>query len=533
MISTEVLVIGSGVAGLSAALAAAPAQVTVVTKTGFGTGNSTWAQGGVAVALGPDDSAELHAADTSAVGVNLNDLAAVRILTSEGPDRAQALVDLGARFDRDDDGRLALGREAAHSVRRILHAADATGAEMTRALRDAVAGNPSIRVVEQALVVDLVVEDGRVVGALVRHGTGALVVYRADAVVLAAGGSGRLYSATTNPPEATADGIALAARAGAVTRDLEFVQFHPTALAAPGADPLPLVTEAIRGEGALIVDEDDRRFVLDVHPAGELAPRDVVARAVAAHRLAGHRTYLDARAAVGERFPSRFPTVYASCLALGIDPITQLIPISPAAHYHMGGVVTDVDGRTNVDGLWAAGEVAATGVHGANRLASNSLLEGLVFGARAGANAAAAATSAGASRRSRSMSRSSTIATSIRPSALSGATRTSREQLATVTELRRVMWERVGVTRDHRGLSDAVARLDALVRPGLDPEAANLLLVARLVARAALIRTESRGAHQRADFPMTDPAWERHIDVRVLDGHPIAGLSPEPYRASR
>ncbi len=389
----DVLVIGSGVAGLSAALAAAPRRVLVVTKTAFGSGSSSWAQGGVAVALGDGDSPALHASDTVAVGVGLNDSEAVRVLTAEGPARARQLLALGARFDRDDDGELALGREAAHSVRRIVHAADATGAEIVRTLRTAAVANPTIEVVERSLVLDLLVDPtapggARVVGALAADADGRLTVYRAGSVVLATGGSGRLYSATTNPIEATADGLALAVRAGATLRDLEFVQFHPTALAAPGVDPLPLVTEALRGEGATIVDETGRRFLTDSHPAGELAPRDVVARAIAAHQLGGHRVFLDARASLGDRLAERFPTVYTSCLSHGIDARRDLIPVSPAAHYHMGGVATDLDGRTDLPGLFAAGEVATTGVHGANRLASNSLLEGMVFGARAGTAAA-------------------------------------------------------------------------------------------------------------------------------------------------
>ena len=535
----DVLVIGSGVAGLSAALAAAPRRVLVVTKTAFGSGSSSWAQGGVAVALGDGDSPALHASDTVAVGVGLNDSEAVRVLTAEGPARARQLLALGARFDRDDDGELALGREAAHSVRRIVHAADATGAEIVRTLRTAAVANPAIEVVERSLVLDLLVDPtapggARVVGALAADTDGRLTVYRAGSVVLATGGSGRLYSATTNPIEATADGLALAVRAGATLRDLEFVQFHPTALAAPGVDPLPLVTEALRGEGATIVDETGRRFLTDSHPAGELAPRDVVARAIAAHQLGGHRVFLDARASLGDRLAERFPTVYTSCLSHGIDARRDLIPVSPAAHYHMGGVATDLDGRTDLAGLFAAGEVATTGVHGANRLASNSLLEGMVFGARAGTAAAHgaeqdhgadgpnAADRADRADRAGALARALVVRTGTRPSPALGR----RPESATVTELRQVMWRLVGLVRDREGLTDAVRRLDALDRPGLDPEAANLLLVARLVARAALLRTESRGAHQRTDFPATDPWWGCHIDVRLDDGYPITVRQP-------
>lgn len=506
-VRSDVVIVGSGVAGLSAALAAAPARVVVLTKGTLGEGNSTWAQGGMAVALGEGDSPALHAHDTVSVGAGLNDASAVRVLTAEGPERAEQLLALGARLDRHADGTLALGREAAHSTRRILHAADATGAELVRTLRDAVRANPAIDVVEGALALALHGErDGAVTGVIAQV-DGRTVCFVAPAVVLATGGTGQLYAATTNPREATADGQALAARAGAVLRDLEFVQFHPTALVAPGVDPLPLVTEALRGEGAVLVDEHGHRFVFDHHLDGELAPRDVVARAIAAHRLAGHATFLDARAALGAQFPVRFPTVYASCRAAGIDPVVQPIPVSPAAHYHMGGVATALDGATSVPGLWAAGEVAATGVHGANRLASNSLLEALVFGARTGGAAAAnAAANAAGSPGGRA---------AVPPLAVG----TDRSRLA---ELRRTMWEHVGLRRDAAGLATAIDRLDEIAAGGdaLHPEVANLALVGRLVARAALARTESRGAHHRLDHPATDTAWARHLDVCVdADGN--------------
>ena len=503
--STDVLIIGSGVAGLSAALAAAPARVTVLTKTAFGAGNSTWAQGGLAAAVGSDDSPEQHAGDTVSVGVGLNNEEAVRVLTVEGADRARQLIDLGTAFDRDSDGALLLAREAAHSVRRILHAADATGAEIVRTLRAAALANKAITVEERAFVLDLVVVSGQVVGAIAKRADGAMVFHQAGAVILATGGSGQLYASTTNPAEATADGLALAARAGAILRDLEFVQFHPTALAAPGVDPMPLVTEALRGEGSILVDEHGHRFAFDHHVDGELAPRDVVARAIARHRISGHLTFLDTRQAVGDRFPSRFPTVFASCQRYGIDPRRDLIPVSPAAHYHMGGVASDIDGRSSVVGLWTCGEVSATGVHGANRLASNSLLEGLVIGARAGADAA----SEGAGH----------------AHSPSGVPEPG-ERRDIVADLRRTMWENVGLSRDAAGLSSAIERLDGLRGQGLLPEAANLLLVARMISRAAYLRQESRGAHYRSDFPDTEPAWARHMDVH-LEGDAIVSETQE------
>ena len=502
----DVVIIGSGVAGLSAALAAAPGRVTILTKTAFGDGNSTWAQGGLAAAVGADDSPERHADDTVSVGVGLNNDEAVRVLTVEGADRARQLVGLGAAFDRDANGELELAKEAAHSVRRILHATDATGAEIVRTLRAAALANKAITVEERALVLDLVVASGQVVGALALHHDRGLVFHRAGAVILATGGSGQLYAATTNPPEATADGLALAARAGAILRDLEFVQFHPTALAAPGVDPLPLVTEALRGEGSILVDENGHRFAFDHHADGELAPRDVVARAIARHRIAGYQTFLDTRQAIGDRFPTRFPTVFASCQLHGIDPRVELIPVSPAAHYHMGGVASDVDGRSSMSGLWTCGEVSATGVHGANRLASNSLLEGLVFGARAGADAAAEGP--GGTHK--------VHVSEAKPG----------EQRDIVPTLRRTMWEHVGLSRDAAGLTAAIETLDGLDAKALHPEAANLLLVSRMLTRAAYLRQESRGAHYRSDFPDTEPAWARHMDVH-LDGNDIIAETQE------
>jgi aspartate oxidase len=476
IVDADVVIVGTGIAGLSAALAAVPAKVTLLTKTSIGAGSSRWAQGGIAAAVDRmTDSPELHASDTVAVGVGLNDDEAVRILTTEGPERTLALLELGTRFDRSDDGSLALGREAAHSARRVLHAnGDATGAEVVRALADVVAQHPTITVVEHALALDVVLDArGRAVGVLAGHDDGTIVWHRASAVVLAAGGAGQLYAATTNPPEATADGIAMALRAGAVARDLEFVQFHPTALAAPGADPLPLVTEALRGEGAVLVDDTGARFV------DELLARD----------------------AVGERFPTRFPTVWAGCQRFGIDPRREPIPVSPAAHYLMGGIVTDLTGRTSVEGLWAAGETANTGVHGANRLASNSLLEGLVFGSRAGTDAVSSTTT--------------------RPVATPRTPRVGVDR-SSITESRRIMWQHVGLLRDAAGLTAAIDQLETLdeTHRSLAPEAANLLLVSRAVTRAALARTESRGGHHRLDFPDTDPGWMHHLDVTLeADGH--------------
>jgi len=503
---SEVLVVGSGAAGLTAALGCAPRRATVLTKTRLGIGGSSpWAQGGIAAAVGRDDAPALHAADTMAAGAGLNDPHVVDILTAEGPERVKALLALGAHFDLDDTGSLSLGREAAHSRRRILHARDATGAEVVRTLVEAVRRAPEVRVVDEAFAIDLAVEDGRVVGLLAVHADGRRVLHLAPAVVLATGGLGQLYLHTTNPKEATADGLAMAARAGARLVDLEFVQFHPTALAT-GADPMPLLTEALRGEGAVLINDQGLRFMIGEHPDAELAPRDVVARAIWKQSMAGHGVFLDAREAVGEEFPEHFPTVFHLCQEHGLDPRTQPIPVAPAAHYHMGGIAVDDNGRTSLPGLWACGEVAATGAHGANRLASNSLLEALVFGARVADDLRSSPPASGKTPRGR-------LAGGVSSSDL--AAPGNAELTAAV---RRLMWEKVGLVRDEAGLTAAVAELRGLAaaHPQASGEARNLLGVARLVAEAALERRESRGGHYRSDYPESDPAWQRRLFLTAV-----------------
>ncbi len=501
--TADAIVVGTGVAGLSAALAMAPRRVLLISKGAVDAGSTRWAQGGIAAPLGPDDSPDLHAADTMAVGGGLNDRAAVDALTSDAESHIRTLIALGGRFDLAPDGSIALGREAGHSTRRILHAdGDATGVEVQRALEAAVSRADHVRLIERLFVTDLVVDAGRVVGATTRTAAGDRLLLAAPAVVLATGGAGRLWAHTTNPAAVTGDGIALAARAGAALADLEFVQFHPTALAS-GRDPMPLLTEALRGEGAILVDDSGERFMPRQHPDGELAPRDVVARAIW-HRLAmGRRVFLDATEAVGSRFPDRFPTVFGLCLEEGIDPRIDPVPVSPAAHYHMGGVVTDLDGRASLPGLWAVGEASRTGVHGANRLASNSLLEGLVFGGRAGRSV-----------------RASDAAPAARVDLLRAAVDPGPEpaDASDVIEvLREVMWDRVGVVRHGEGLRVALETIDRLVdklEPGVS-EASGMLTSARLIATAALARPESRGGHSRDDYPRTDPAWARSL---VMNG---------------
>jgi L-aspartate oxidase len=506
---SDVVIVGAGVAGMSAALALAPLRVHVVTKTRLGAGGSSpWAQGGVAAAVGPDDSPALHAADTIAVAGGLADADVVDLLTREGPEAIRRLVALGARLDRDDHLEFALGREAAHSRSRILHARDATGAELVRALTAALRSAPGVRVFEETFACDLLIEGGHAQGVVVRNPDGAIAVHRCSAVVLATGGIGRVYSQTTNPPEATGDGLAMAARAGARLADLEFVQFHPTALAV-GADPMPLLTEALRGKGAVIVDETGRRFLRDVDPAAELAARDVVARGIARHLSAGHRAFLDAREAVGADLPRLFPTVFELCQRHGLDPSREPVPVAPAAHYHMGGILVDEHGRSSLPGLWACGEVSCTGVHGANRLASNSLLEALVFGGRVAQDLGAALDA-------------TPPPSDLAPDAAALApARQSFDPLASsavVERVRQVMWEKVGLLRDEEGLSSAVAAIARWVSKLADErsEAASLVTAAALVAQAALARRESRGSHFRLDYPEPDPRWQRR---QVLTPH--------------
>lgn len=394
-VQADVVVVGSGIAGLTLALRyaglAPEAKVLVVTKDVLSSGSTRWAQGGIAAVLDPRDTPAEHLSDTLLAGVGLCDEEAVRVLVTEGPDALRGLIAMGARFDTDDSGELQLTREGGHRRNRIVHAGgDATGAEVQRALVAAVRES-GIEVIEHALVLDLLKDaEGRAAGVTLhvmgvgeRDGVGAVT---AGAVVLATGGMGQVYAATTNPVVSTGDGVALALRAGAVVRDLEFVQFHPTVLwlGEDSTGQQPLISEAVRGEGAVLVDADGTRFMRDVHELADLAPRDVVAKAIMRRMSAtgADHVYLDARHFGEEKWRTRFPTIHAVCLEHGIDPVTRLVPVAPAAHYASGGVRTDLRGRTNVPGLYACGEVACTGVHGANRLASNSLLEGLVFAGR-------------------------------------------------------------------------------------------------------------------------------------------------------
>lgn len=493
-----VLVVGAGLAGLTAALAAAPAKVLVLTESPLNQGcSSAWAQGGMAAALGADDTPVLHADDTIAAGAGLVVADVAHLLAAEGPGAVRRLAELGAPFDRDPAGAFAQSLEAAHSRARV---ARVKGDQAGRAIMDAVSisvlAAPHIKVRTGAKLIGLLQDAGGQVRGVVARIDGRPVEITARAVILATGGIGGLYAVTTTPAALQGDGLGLAALAGAVIADPEFVQFHPTAIDI-GRDPAPLATEALRGEGAMLVNGQGERFMDRYHPAAEMAPRDVVARAIHAERAVGHGAFLDARSAVGAHFPDEFPGVFAACMGGGVDPRLQPIPVVPACHYHMGGIATDMDGRTSLPGLYAAGECASTGVHGANRLASNSLLEAAVFGARAGRAAAAAA----------------------EPQHRTPAAAVMGRELPAqaLAELRTAMSRDAGVVRDAAGLERLLDLLDTMeAKHGRSPP----LVAARLVAQAALDRRESRGGHFRADFPQTGEAVRTFVTLAAVERRP-------------
>lgn len=512
----DVVIVGGGLAGLFCALKLAPRPVTLITAAPLGQGaSSAWAQGGIAAAIGEGDTPAAHVADTIAAGAGIVDESVARLIAGEASGRIEDLLGYGVPFDRDLAGRLALSREAAHSARRIVRVrGDLAGAKIMHALVAAIHTTPTIRVIAGWPLEDLVMDGRSVTGISARCGSARMVV-PARAVVLATGGIGQLYGVTTNPAEARGDGLAAAARAGAVLADTEFVQFHPTAIDI-GRDPAPLATEALRGEGALLINAAGERFMPALHPDAELGPRDVVARGVFCEIAAGRGALLDARAAIGRRFEALFPTVHASCIAAGIDPATQPIPIAPAAHYHMGGVMTDANGRTTLGGLWACGEVASTGAHGANRLASNSLLEAVVFAARVAGDIAGSVPAAGVEM----------------PRAVSALPApAARDDGAAIQALRRRMSRDVGVVRNGADLAAAAAHFAAIeADPTGSHRLRSMASVALLVSAAALARTESRGAQARTDHPDADPAFARRTFITLEEARALAGREPASGR---
>jgi L-aspartate oxidase len=535
----DVIVVGSGIAGLTAALALRERvdRVLLVTKTVLSEGSTEWAQGGIAAALAPEDSPQQHLDDTLVAGVGLCDEDAVQALVEEGPARVRELVALGARFDTDEGGEIRLTREGGHGRDRIAHAGgDATGAEISRALiaqLRAVMDDPGIEVIEHALVVDLLKDAaGRVCGVTLHvigegeiNGIGA---GHARAVVLASGGLGQIYSSTTNPSVATGDGMAMCLRAGAVMGDLEFVQFHPTVLwLGPGASgQQPLISEAVRGEGAFLVDVEGERFMPALHPQGDLAPRDVVSRAIVARmrRTGSDHVYLDARHLGADFLLARFPGIVGTLRDLGFDPATELIPVAPAQHYASGGVRTDLRGRTSLPGLYACGEVSCTGVHGANRLASNSLLEGLVFAHRiaddlvsrlaAGELVPTAPVAHDGPADACDLQHRPHIQTAMTTG--SGAVRSAESMAGTAKDLAR---------------HAALAPTEAEPGPGTW-ETTNLLHLGQALTLAAQLREETRGGHVRSDFPHRSEAWRGHLHVRRGDDGDLAVLFAEvPHQA--
>ncbi len=528
---SDVVVIGSGIAGLTAALRIraelepAGGTVLLVTKDVLGSGSTQWAQGGIAAALGPGDTPEQHERDTLVAGAGACDRDAVRVLVTEGPEAVRELIALGTQFDHTPGGELSLTREGGHHRDRIAHAGgDATGAEIMRALIAAVEAEPGIEVIQHALAVDLLLDAAggvagvtlHVMGEGQRDGVGAV---RCRAVVLSSGGLGQVFAQSTNPAVSTGDGMALALRAGARLRDLEFVQFHPTVmwLGPESHGQQPLISEAVRGEGAFLVDFEGNRFMQGVHDLADLAPRDVVAKAIT-RRMdeTGHpHMWLDARHLGAAFWEARFPTILATARQHGVDPVTALIPVAPACHYASGGVATDLWGRTDVPGLYATGEVACSGVHGANRLASNSLLEGLVFSRRI----------------------ATVLPGELRPWSEPAVDDRAEGLVAGSVrrELQEVMTSRSGVLRSAEGLAEAEAMLDKLAGTTSDVvdqdawETTNLLTVSAALASAAALREETRGSHWREDFPARDDAhWSGHFDAVMSDGETALTFTASP-----
>lgn len=521
----NIIVVGSGVAGLVCALALAPRRVTLITKTnGLAGGSSVLAKGGIAVAVGADDSPSNHARDTLQAGAGLSDPEKALELAEDGIESLRLLVEKGVPFDRALDGTLELAREAAHTRPRVVHAGgDSTGEVLISSLARMVFATPSIQVLDNTFVYDLAVIDGQVEGLITLDPDNGWIFRQSSRVVLATGGIGTIWWQTTNPIESTGDGLAMAARAGAKLADLEFMQFHPTALAVTGDGArLPLLTEALRGAGAVLLDQSGQRFMIAEHDDADLAPRDVVARAIQHRTSSGQAVYLDLRPVIDSGQATLFPRALEAARKAGLDPASQPLPVTPAAHYHMGGVQVDRNGRTSINGLWACGEVATTGIHGANRLASNSLLEGLVYAQRVAKDVCSQSVRKRAGAHGKP---------DLPPIISILASVDLNSMLDTV---RQSMSEFVGILRSANGLESVLSVLVDLdlqrqkANSPLPPtdfamhgallrycEVRNVVLVARLVTQAALQREESRGAHFRDDFPNTRSTWERHQEMTI------------------
>lgn len=502
----EIVIVGAGLAGLFVALKMSPAPVTIVTSAPLGKGaSSSWAQGGIAAAIETGDTAFAHALDTIRAGAGIVNPHIAHILTGEAAARVEDLLSYGTPFDRNLEGDLLLSREAAHSARRVVRVkGDAAGWAIMNALIKAVRAKPNIQIIEGYTAKKLLVRGDVVQGVHTWSNKGNHLFLPARAVILAAGGVGALYKVTTNPRQANGEALAMAARAGAFVGDAEFVQFHPTAINSK-IDPAPLATEALRGDGATLINEKGERFMLKLHKDAELAPRDIVARAVFRENVADRGAFLDCREAIGAEFEKMFPSVYKKCRDAGIDPVTEPIPVAPAAHFHMGGIFTDAFGRTTLNGLWACGEVASTGAHGANRLASNSLLEAVVFAARIAEDLQKNRVYSGRSTNTLSKN------TKYQPHV---ETIIRKKHLGDIDEMRQLMDRYVGIERDKEGLITALQRLEQLLEKYKNHLTLNnMLTTARIITVTALLREESRGGHYRTDYPDSDPKWAHRSSI--------------------